>query len=57
LLTEDGIWQQYSEKVCGFKTNISGYLETGGFTLLGWHYGVRNIFPIWFFLHQEWGED
>jgi hypothetical protein len=32
-----------AEKVCRLKGDIPGYLETGEFTLLGWHHDNKEI--------------
>jgi hypothetical protein len=38
------------EKVCRLKGDIPGFLENGGFTLLGWHHGNKEIlFPFGYF--------
>jgi hypothetical protein len=43
----------YYGKSIWVQSNILGYLETRGFTLLGWPDGDEEILlPIWIFLDQ-----
>jgi hypothetical protein len=53
-----GLANYSAKKICWLKIDISSYLKTWGFSLVGWPYGDKEIvLLIWLFLSQGWIRD